>query len=365
MTRSRSLRKLAGDSSSCPPATEKAPCNTNTCPTPCKVSAWSNWTSCSAVCGKGTQIRTRTVTKAATNFGECQALYGSQTCEATKLSDGSKCAKAVIDILSGTWNSSMASSQYKVCAGAEIDNPNLYAKFKDCNLVAGNIRIFAHKTGDFATLARAFDSVIAVAGQITFHDTAITSIPKAIFPKLEAVSKDIVFTLNKFMTSIEGFTALHSVGGALRIKANGKLKVAQFVSLTNVRGTFETDYEAALTELALPKLAYANSFWSKASGPTALNLPSLRTTLGFTLFVAWYQGNSMIASISIPALVSVGYIKLDAERLQFFSAPVLRAIQGQAYFYSNEKLKSISMPKLVSIKGKSLGRVSWRSSPRR
>ena len=73
-----------------------------------------------------------------------------------------------------------------------------------------------------------------------------------------------------------------------------------------MRGTFETDYEAALTELALPKLADANSFWSKASGPTALNLPSLRTTIGFNLFVAWYQGNSMIESISIPALVSVG-----------------------------------------------------------
>ena len=187
----------------------------------------------------------------------CNAYNGAwfsheaQTCEAAKLSDGPNCAKAVTDILSGTWNPALASSQYKVCAGAEVDSANLYGKFKGCNLVSGNIRIFAHKTGDFAVLARAFDSIIAVAGQITFHDTAIVAIPKEIFPKLEAVGEDVIFTLNKAMVSIEGFGALHSVGGDVRVEFNGNVRVAKFLSLSNVRGGVYLEKEPTLKEVII------------------------------------------------------------------------------------------------------------------
>jgi len=46
------------------------------------------WQSCSALCGKGTQTRARTVTKPATNAGKCQDLSEVGVCT---LSSGSLC----------------------------------------------------------------------------------------------------------------------------------------------------------------------------------------------------------------------------------------------------------------------------------
>ena len=53
------------------------------------------------------------------------------------------------------------------------------------------------QTGDFATLARAFDSTIAVSGSISFHDTGIVKVPAGIFPRLEAVGENLMMTQNQ------------------------------------------------------------------------------------------------------------------------------------------------------------------------
>ena len=53
------------------------------------------------------------------------------------------------------------------------------------------------QTGDFATLARAFNSTVAVSGSVTFHDTGIIAIPAGIFPRLEAVGENLMMTQNQ------------------------------------------------------------------------------------------------------------------------------------------------------------------------
>ncbi|VDM32752.1 unnamed protein product [Hydatigera taeniaeformis] len=50
-------------------------------PINCDVSAWSRWSPCNRLCGKGNQTRTRSITREAANGGDqCPLLMESRTC---------------------------------------------------------------------------------------------------------------------------------------------------------------------------------------------------------------------------------------------------------------------------------------------
>merc|ERR1719162_1961134 len=54
----------------CPALTTKRACNVQACAKDCKVTSWTAWTECSAMCGGGTRSRTRRVVQMADHGGE-------------------------------------------------------------------------------------------------------------------------------------------------------------------------------------------------------------------------------------------------------------------------------------------------------
>jgi len=65
----------------CPSLTQQQACNTHACPVNCVVSGWSAWSGCSATCGGGSQTQTRSIVVVAANGGAaCPALSQSQNC---------------------------------------------------------------------------------------------------------------------------------------------------------------------------------------------------------------------------------------------------------------------------------------------
>jgi len=66
---------------SCPPTEAILPCNTHECPVDCLEGEWSGWSSCSAECDGGIQLRTRSILTHATRDGEaCKAITDTIAC---------------------------------------------------------------------------------------------------------------------------------------------------------------------------------------------------------------------------------------------------------------------------------------------
>ena len=82
---------------------EESTCNTNLCPIPCKWGAWSKWGPCSATCGNGERTKTRgkeLVEKHGgscdgdfTKTGTCNIKSCPQPCQVGKWKDWSDCSK--------------------------------------------------------------------------------------------------------------------------------------------------------------------------------------------------------------------------------------------------------------------------------
>jgi len=65
----------------CPALTQTRPCNTQTCDQPCQVGQWTAWSQCSEPCGLGVQTRTRTVVVPPLMRGAaCPSLTETQAC---------------------------------------------------------------------------------------------------------------------------------------------------------------------------------------------------------------------------------------------------------------------------------------------
>lgn len=81
-TRTRSVLVVAqNDGAACPELVESRDCNTNGCPVDCQMSAWSDWATCSAECGGGTTTRTRTITVQPANGGAaCGGTSENRAC---------------------------------------------------------------------------------------------------------------------------------------------------------------------------------------------------------------------------------------------------------------------------------------------
>eukprot|EP01012_Entosiphon_sulcatum_P049575 TRINITY_DN6820_c0_g1_i6.p1 TRINITY_DN6820_c0_g1~~TRINITY_DN6820_c0_g1_i6.p1 ORF type:complete len:7637 (+),score=112.47 TRINITY_DN6820_c0_g1_i6:5459-28369(+) len=71
----------AAGGSACPLLSQQEACNIHPCPVPCEVSNWGVWESCSVECGNGTQIRRRSVVTQPRYGGDvCPALIETQAC---------------------------------------------------------------------------------------------------------------------------------------------------------------------------------------------------------------------------------------------------------------------------------------------
>jgi uncharacterized protein YegL len=72
MTRSRiPLTEAENGGEACGAGTDPQQCNVETCDTPCDLSDWSDWTTCTAECGGGERLRFKDVWKEAGPTGHC------------------------------------------------------------------------------------------------------------------------------------------------------------------------------------------------------------------------------------------------------------------------------------------------------
>jgi len=89
-------------------------CNTNACGSgpskiDCQVSDWSDWSVCTATCGGGTQQQTRTITVAAAYGGmTCPALFASRTCN-TQTCPSPSPVDCVLSEYSSSWSTCQSS----------------------------------------------------------------------------------------------------------------------------------------------------------------------------------------------------------------------------------------------------------------
>lgn len=92
-----------GNGESCPKLDEVRECFVKPCPINCQLSEWSTYSNCSAICGVGTMIRTRTVVHDAQHGGtpcgdlaenkDCDAGVNCEKCVVSSWSDFSACSK--------------------------------------------------------------------------------------------------------------------------------------------------------------------------------------------------------------------------------------------------------------------------------
>jgi len=96
-TRSRTVTTLpANGGTACPTLSESQPCNQQGCPVNCVMNQWSDWGVCSATCGGGSQTRTRTVATPAANGGTaCGPTSETQPCNTNP---------CPVDCVTGTWS---------------------------------------------------------------------------------------------------------------------------------------------------------------------------------------------------------------------------------------------------------------------
>lgn len=119
MTRTRYVTQPAiNGGTACGSTVDEVPCNTNPCPQDCVMSDWSDWNTCSASCGGGTQTRTRSIVTQPTNGGrECPKTPDGQIYTLdTRTCNTDACANLLmnVQINNGIMSSSGFSSYFSI-----------------------------------------------------------------------------------------------------------------------------------------------------------------------------------------------------------------------------------------------------------
>jgi competence ComEA-like helix-hairpin-helix protein len=105
----------------CPSTFVTEACNTQFCPTDCKLAAWSEWSSCDVTCGKGVRHATRGIAVHDTNGGaKCPAANSAERKKTYKCDQGD-CPRACVMTPWGDWSMCGALSRGRTCGNGSME----------------------------------------------------------------------------------------------------------------------------------------------------------------------------------------------------------------------------------------------------
>eukprot|EP01054_Gregarina_sp_Poly1_P011398 Gregarina_sp_Poly_1__11397@NODE_96_length_14647_cov_152_270302_g83_i0_p1_GENE_NODE_96_length_14647_cov_152_270302_g83_i0NODE_96_length_14647_cov_152_270302_g83_i0_p1_ORF_typecomplete_len610_score56_79TSP_1/PF00090_19/1_8e04TSP_1/PF00090_19/1_6e08TSP_1/PF00090_19/2_4e12TSP_1/PF00090_19/7_5e13TSP_1/PF00090_19/3_3e09TSP_1/PF00090_19/8_7e08TSP_1/PF00090_19/2_4e07TSP_1/PF00090_19/13TSP_1/PF00090_19/1_4e02Notch/PF00066_17/1_6e09Notch/PF00066_17/1_8e04Notch/PF00066_17/9_8e03Notch/PF00066_17/1_3e03Notch len=136
------VRPPANGALHCPELKQKRPCFLKECSSPCRVSEWGEWSLCSAECGGGSQIRQRSILMSPVGTDSfCPPLFEERVCNTQP------CIEPRIDCVFSDWSDWTSCSAS--CGGGLMNRTRTIMDFETCSTVNSTLLIDIRECNTF------------------------------------------------------------------------------------------------------------------------------------------------------------------------------------------------------------------------